>query len=161
MKTLTYQNLANLQGLKEIKERLDKYMTVIGELMEEIHPSLVYRTIQFDIHKERYIIEQNTESYKIQTGFFWDLHDLYFGTKVILTNDLDVMEDLVYDTGWSYGREGSNGFSYYQLKRFADTMVVGSPTQANIEVLQCFSEMGSDSVKLIQLLERKRSKPTR
>ena len=160
MRTLTYQDLANLQGLKEIKERLDKYMTVIGELMREIHPSLDFG-ILFSIENQQFIIEQKCVSYKIQTGFFWDLYDLYFGIKVIITNDLDVMEDLVYDTGWSYGREGSNGFSYYQLKRFTDTMVVGSPTQANIEVLQCFSEMGSDSVKLIQLLERKRSKPTR
>ena len=160
MKTLTYQNLANLQGLKEIKDKLDKYMTVIVELMREIHPSLVYSTLQFDIHKERYIIEQNTESYKIQTGFFWELNDLYFGIKVILTNDLDVMEDLVYDTGWSYGREGDY-YSYFQLSRYADVMTEGMPTMAYFEILEYFKNVSSDSIKLIQLLERKRSKPTR
>jgi len=159
MKTLTYQNLANLQGLKEIKDKLDKYMTVIVELMREIHPSLDFG-ILFSIENQQFIIEQKCESYKIQTGFFWELNDLYFGIKVILINDLDVMDELVYDTGWSYGREGDY-YSYFQLSRYADVMTEGMPTMVYFEILEYFKDVSSDSVKLIQLLERKRSKPTR
>jgi len=159
LKTLTYQNLANLQGLKEIKDKLDKYMTVIVELMREIHPSLDFG-ILFSIENQQFIIEQKCESYKIQTGFFWELNDLYFGIKVILTNDLDVMDELVYDTGWSYGREGDY-YSYFQLSRYADVMTEGMPTMVYFEILEYFKDVSSDSIKLIQLLERKRSKPTR
>lgn len=153
---LNYQNLATLVNLSRAKEALQQYLVIIQEMMKNQYPNFPY-TKGFDIENQKYVFSQKGEGFTIETGFWFEMQDLYFGMKIIVPSEINSIEQMTFDCNWSYGVEGEL-YSYYQLFRYVDFMVVASPANEYIDVLGKLKEICMASKEVVSMVENTTSR---
>jgi len=149
---LNYNDITVLTQLALTKNSLQEYLSIVGEMMKNQYPNYPF-AMDFNIDDEKYVFVQKGNNFSIETGFFWDVQDLYFGIKIIVPYIIDDIDLMPIDYNWSYGVEGEQN-SYLQLIRYADLMVVGCTAEEYIDVLQKFKEIAEASNEVVRIAEK-------
>lgn len=152
-----YSDLATLNQQKQTKLALYQYLIVVSELLKNQYPNYP-STMVFDIDNQKCVFMQKASEFVLETGFYWDMSgDLYFGMKIIVPNEIDDVDLMLYEHNWSSGVEESQ-FNYYQLCRYVDMMIVGNPSGEYIDVLQKFKEICLESNEVVGIVEKTNSR---
>ncbi len=149
---LNYNVINVLNQLAASREALEQYLAITSDMLKHTYPDYPY-AMDFNIDEEKYVISQQGKNFVIETGFFWEPKDLYFGLKIIVPYAIDSLEKVPFDANWSYCIEGDK-HSYTQLHRYSDMMVVGCASKEYIEVLHKFSKIVEASKEVVEIAKK-------